>query len=136
MLANNNNNNNNNQQYYHDQNQYHNQGYNQGNYANEYKTYDYVGGGNGYSDYSVEDSAPLQCYSCHFHIQYAHAQGMKGCDDPFDGAKIPEVTCDGPCGVRHLLTFVSFQGCSFNPNCEILFDMIYKSNINFKFSNP
>ena len=52
----------------------------------------------------VGDGSPnhIMCYTCHFHVQKGHAQGMENCRDPFLKSGIPEVACHGPCGVSIL----------------------------------
>lgn len=63
------------------------------NYANYGFDYSVVGG------YEYEDKpTSIECYSCHFDIQYGHTKGMEDCHNPFVGTDIPHVTCEGPCG--------------------------------------
>lgn len=75
-------------------------------YSQNYVNYGFDYGGGISYDYSDVKTDPLQCFSCHYHIQYGHAVGMKECNDPFNKTVIPDVTCEGPCGVSsHCLTY-------------------------------
>lgn len=71
----------------------------------------------------------IMCYTCHFHVQKGHSQGMENCRDPFLKSGIPEVPCQGPCGkiYRRLSVekekedeYMVIRNCV--PNCKDLRD--------------
>lgn len=42
------------------------------------------------------------CYTCHFERKLTDYQGTLDCDDPFRRSGIPQVACQGSCGVRYV----------------------------------
>ena len=73
------------------------------NYANYGFDYSVVGPGDAYEYEDMPKS--IECYSCHFDIQYGHTKGMPECNNPFVETTIPVVSCVGPCGVSLVLSF-------------------------------
>lgn len=60
-----------------------------------------VNGGKSVKDKTDDDDGvPVTlCYVCHFERRQQDFQGTQDCDDPFHRSGIPQVACQGACGV-------------------------------------